>query len=46
VLIVPGDQFGLDGHFRIGYGYTSPALEPGLERVSRMLEELAAVRTG
>jgi len=46
VLVVPGDQFGIDRHFRIGYGYTSPALEPGLERVSRMLEELAAVRTG
>ncbi|MEE9472227.1 MAG: aminotransferase class I/II-fold pyridoxal phosphate-dependent enzyme [Gemmatimonadota bacterium] len=46
VLIVPGDQFGVDGHFRIGYGYTSPTPEPGLERVSRMLEELAAVRSG
>lgn len=45
VLIVPGDQFGLDYHFRIGYGYTSPPLAPGLERLSRMIESLAAVRT-
>jgi aspartate/methionine/tyrosine aminotransferase len=45
VLIVPGDQFGLDHHFRIGYGYTRPPLAPGLERLSRMIESLAAVRT-
>lgn len=46
VLIVPGDQFGIDDHFRIGYGYTSPPLAPGLERVSRMIDQLAAVRAG
>ena len=46
VLIVPGDQFGLDHHFRIGYGYTNPPLGPGLERVSRMIDELAAIRAG
>jgi aspartate/methionine/tyrosine aminotransferase len=46
VLIVPGDQFGLDHHFRIGYGYTNPPLVPGLERVSRMIDQLAAVRAG
>ncbi len=46
VLIVPGDQFGLDHHFRIGYGYTNPPLGPGLERVSRMIDQLAAVRAG
>ena len=45
-LIVPGDQFGTDRHFRIGYGYTSPPLAPGLERVSRMIDQLAAVRAG
>jgi hypothetical protein len=38
---VPGDQFGMDGHFRIGYGYTTPPLEPGLQRVSTLLRELA-----
>jgi len=46
VLIVPGDQFGIDHHFRIGYGYTDPPLAPGLERVSRLMDQLAAVRTG
>jgi len=46
VLIVPGDQFGIDHHFRIGYGYTNPPLAPGLERVSRLIDQLAAVRTG
>ncbi len=46
VLIVPGDQFGIDHHFRIGYGYTSPPLAPGLERVSRMIDQLAAVQAG
>ena len=46
VLIVPGDQFGVDHHFRIGYGYTDPPLAPGLERVSRLIGQLATVRTG
>jgi aspartate/methionine/tyrosine aminotransferase len=46
VLIVPGAQFGMDRHFRIGYGYTRPPLEPGLERVSRMIDQLASVRAG
>lgn len=44
VLIVPGDQFGMDGHFRIGYGYTSPPLEAGLERLAFALRALAATR--
>ena len=46
VLIVPGDQFGMDCHLRIGYGYTDPALEPGLERLSGLLRSLATVRAG
>ena len=46
VLIVPGDQFGLDRHFRIGYGYTSPPLERGLERISTLLGRLAPASTG
>ena len=45
-LIVPGDQFGIDGYFRIGYGYTSPPLAPGLERLSGVIEQLAAARAG
>ena len=40
-LVVPGDQFGLDRHFRIGYGYTSPPLAPGLDRVSCLIDTLA-----
>ena len=44
-LIVPGDQFGLDGHFRIGYGYTDPPLERGLERVSTLLGRLTPAPT-
>ena len=46
VLIVPGDQFGIDHHFRLGYGYTNPPLSPGLERMSRMIDQLAPVRAG
>jgi aspartate/methionine/tyrosine aminotransferase len=46
VLIVPGDQFGIDGYFRIGYGYTNPPLERGLERVSQMIDQIAAARAG
>ena len=46
VLIVPGDQFGIEHHFRLGYGYTNPPLSPGLERMSRMIDQLAAVRAG
>jgi aspartate/methionine/tyrosine aminotransferase len=46
VLIVPGDQFGIDHHFRIGYGYRNPPLAPGLERVSRMIGQLSAVQAG
>ena len=46
VLIVPGDQFGIEHHFRLGYGYTNPPLSPGLERMSRMIHQLAAVRAG
>jgi aspartate/methionine/tyrosine aminotransferase len=46
VLIVPGDHFGLDRHFRIGYGYTSPPLESGLARLSRMIESVASRAAG
>jgi aspartate/methionine/tyrosine aminotransferase len=41
VLIVPGDHFGLDAHFRVGYGYTSPPLQQALARLSGLLAELA-----
>jgi len=45
VLIVPGDHFGMDGHFRVGYGYTRPPLAPALARLSASLVELAPART-
>jgi len=46
VLIVPGDQFGMEGHFRLGYGYTSPPLAAGLERLSPALRQLAGAEAG
>jgi aspartate/methionine/tyrosine aminotransferase len=46
VLVVPGDQFGLDGHLRIGYGYTTPPLQRGLERISAVLRRYAAAAAG
>jgi aspartate/methionine/tyrosine aminotransferase len=39
VLVVPGDAFGLDGYFRIGYG--SQNLKAGLELVNNTLKTLA-----
>jgi len=44
VLLVPGDQFGMDGHFRLGYGYTRPPLDAGLERLSSALRRFAGTR--
>jgi aspartate/methionine/tyrosine aminotransferase len=41
VLIVPGDHFGLDGHLRISYGLPRDYLRDGLDRIHRMLVELA-----
>jgi len=40
VLLVPGDAFGLDGYFRIGYGAHN--LKPGLELVNGILQTLAS----
>ena len=40
VLIVPGDQFGLDGHLRISYGLHHDYLRDGLDRIHAMLVEL------
>ncbi len=45
VLIVPGDHFGVDGHFRVGYGYTSPPIGPALARLSGLLAELVPAST-
>ena len=38
--IVPGDHFGLEGHFRIGYGAPEAYLREGLVRVGEGLAEL------
>lgn len=39
-LIVPGDQFNMDGYFRIGYGGESEQLKEGLNRISNTLGEM------
>jgi hypothetical protein len=40
VLVAPGDVFGMDGYFRVGYG--SRKLLPGLKRIGETLAELGA----
>jgi aspartate/methionine/tyrosine aminotransferase len=40
VLVAPGDVFGMDGYFRVGYG--SRRLLPGLKRIGEKLAELGA----
>ena len=39
VFIVPGDCYGLDGHFRIGIGARKQDLKEGLERIKIALKE-------
>lgn len=43
-LIVPGDQFGREGFFRIGFGYSETHLRGGLAELSSLLEQLAETR--
>jgi aspartate/methionine/tyrosine aminotransferase len=43
VLIVPGDQFGMDGYIRIGFGSPAPDLMKALDHVSTVFRELEAV---
>jgi aspartate/methionine/tyrosine aminotransferase len=40
-LIVPGDQFGMDGYLRIGYGGPEKELMEGLSRLEDVLKEYA-----
>jgi aspartate/methionine/tyrosine aminotransferase len=40
-LISPGEHFGLDRYFRIGYGSTRDYLEEGLDRISKFMESIA-----
>jgi aspartate/methionine/tyrosine aminotransferase len=42
VLLVPGTHFGLEGYFRIGYGYEGSKLAEALARVSELLSEVRA----
>jgi len=39
-LIVPGDQFGMEGYLRIGYGSPREYLTVGLNRISEMVEQI------
>ncbi|TMQ51521.1 MAG: aminotransferase class I/II-fold pyridoxal phosphate-dependent enzyme [Candidatus Eisenbacteria bacterium] len=41
-LIVPGDQFGMDGFIRIGMGDAPAYLTHGLERIDAVLREIRA----
>ncbi|MFC6903865.1 aminotransferase class I/II-fold pyridoxal phosphate-dependent enzyme [Halalkalicoccus tibetensis] len=38
VVLAPGEFFGFEGYFRIGFGLPTEALEEGLERVGRVIE--------
>lgn len=40
VLVVPGDQFGMDGFLRIGLGNEPEDLQAGLDRIDRVLASL------
>ena len=40
VLVVPGDQFGLDHHLRISFGPPPDYLRAGLERIDELIVEL------
>ncbi|TVP77921.1 MAG: aminotransferase class I/II-fold pyridoxal phosphate-dependent enzyme [Gemmatimonadales bacterium] len=46
VLVVPGEQFGLEGALRIGFGVPKGLLEEGLDRVSEALDRVEAGRLG
>jgi aspartate/methionine/tyrosine aminotransferase len=40
-LVVPGDQFGMDGYLRLGYGGPEHELMEGLKRLEAVLQEYA-----
>lgn len=40
VLVVPGDQFGMDGFVRVGFGPPAAELDEALHRVRRVFERL------
>jgi len=43
-LIVPGDQFGMDGYLRIGYGSPREYLTAGLNRIGELVEQIKKSR--
>ena len=42
MLVVPGDQFGMDGYLRIGFGDEVAYLQQGLDRLREMLESIVS----
>lgn len=40
VLIIPGEHFGMESYFRIGFGYEREGLINGLSRVSELIESV------
>jgi aspartate/methionine/tyrosine aminotransferase len=42
VLVVPGQQLGIERGFRVGFGYDGEKTQQGLQRVEKVLRELAA----
>ncbi|MCJ7562415.1 MAG: aminotransferase class I/II-fold pyridoxal phosphate-dependent enzyme [Thermoplasmata archaeon] len=42
VLVIPGDQFGMDGYIRIGTGPPKDYMHGGLNRIDELLNELKA----
>jgi aspartate/methionine/tyrosine aminotransferase len=42
VLVVPGQQLGLERGFRVGFGYDADKTQQGLQRIEKVLRELAA----
>ena len=42
VLVVPGDQFGMDRYLRIGFGNPADELEEGLSRIAEAFNEVNA----
>jgi aspartate/methionine/tyrosine aminotransferase len=44
VLVVPGEHFGVDGHFRIGSGSPGPLLTGGLERIGAFVRNFNTIK--
>jgi len=42
LLVVPGDQFGMDHYLRIGFGNPAAELKEGLSRISEAFREIAS----